>query len=418
MPASASVRLAARHFAAATLYLIAASVGLVWIAPELAAGLFLSPHVAGITHLFTLGWLTTTIFGALYQLLPGALSAPVRWPRVGHASFWTFAPGAGLFACGVASGVTVLHHGGLALVAIGIVLAMVNIVSSLARAPKRDITWSAIALAAAFLVSTFGLGAVLLHNVHTGFLAAARLRVLATHLHVALVGWALIMMAGVSHRLLPMFLIAHGANNRWTKRAVILLAAGVPALALGINAGLGAISWLGVALLELGVASFVWQALDFYRGRLRRQVDVGMRFAGTALAFLVVAALLGPGVLMRGGAVPRLATVYVLVGLLGGIVLFVVGFFYKIVPILAWTVRFSGRTGTTPVPTVTDMYSARVALLQLAAMTSGLVVLALAIFAGSPRAASAGAALVLAGVMLFASQILRVAFGHSAATRA
>jgi hypothetical protein len=242
--------------------------------------------------------------------------------------------------------------------------------------------------------------------------------VLATHLHVALVGWALIMMAGVSHRLLPMFLVAHGANNRWTKRAVILLAAGVPLLALGINAGISAISWLGVALLELGVVSFVWQALNFYRGRLRRQIDVGMRFAGTALALLVVASLLGPAVLMRGGAIPRLATVYVLVGLLGGIVLFVIGFFYKIVPVLAWTARFSGRMGTTPVPTVTEMYSARVALLQLGAMTSGLGILALAILADSPRGASAGAALVLAGVLLFASQILRVAFGHSAAARA
>ena len=417
-PAGASVQLAGQHFVAATVYLIAGSIGLVWIAPTLAAGLYLSPHVAGVTHLFTLGWLTTTIFGALCQLLPGALGASIRWPRVGHASFWSFAPGAGLFACGVASGSTVLHHGGLALIATGITLALVNIVSSLNRAPNRDITWSAIALAAAFLVSTFGLGAVLLHNLHTGFLAAARLRVLATHLHVALVGWALIIMAGVSHKLLPMFLVAHDVDKRWTKRAVISLAAGIPVLALGINAGHGAVSWLGVALLELGVGCFVWQAFTFFRGRLRRHVDVGMRFAGAALVFLVVASLLGPAVLARGATSPRLATAYVLLGLLGGIVLFVIGFFYKIVPMLAWTARFSGRTDRTSVPSVTELYSARVALLQLGAMTVGLSVLAVAILAGSPRGASAGSALLLAGVLLFASQIIRIAFGSGSAARA
>ena len=42
----------------------------------LAAGNFLSQRLAGVTHLFTLGWLTTTIYGALYQLLPVALGAP------------------------------------------------------------------------------------------------------------------------------------------------------------------------------------------------------------------------------------------------------------------------------------------------------------------------------------------------------
>ena len=72
-PATSSLALAAEHFAAATLYLLAGAAGLVWAAPELAAGAYLSPHVAGVVHLFTLGWLTMTIFGALCQLLPVAL---------------------------------------------------------------------------------------------------------------------------------------------------------------------------------------------------------------------------------------------------------------------------------------------------------------------------------------------------------
>ena len=76
--APTSVRLPGQHFAAALFYLVTGAVALVWIAPELAIGAYPSPHVAGITHLFTLGWLTTTIFGALYQLLPVALGAPLR----------------------------------------------------------------------------------------------------------------------------------------------------------------------------------------------------------------------------------------------------------------------------------------------------------------------------------------------------
>lgn len=410
-PAADSIRLAGEHFAAAIVYLFAGAVGLVWIAPELAAGAFPSPHVAGVTHLFTLGWLTTTIFGALYQLLPVALGAPVRSRRLGHASFWTFAPGAGLFAAGVTISSTALHHVGIALVATGIVIGVGNIGASLPRARTRDVTWGAIALAILFLTSTLVLGIVLLHNLHTGFIAGARMRVLATHLHVALIGWALIMIVGVSHRLLPMFLLAHGADTRWTRRALALLATGVLALATGLTARIPAASWLGVALLEGGVGCFLWQAFSFYRVRVRRKIDVGMRFAGSALGFLAASALLGPAVLAGGAAHARLATAYVATGLLGGIVLYVSGFFYKIVPLLAWTARYRGRMGREPVPTVAELYSARVAHVQLGAMTLGVTLLAGGIAAGSTHVTRCGTVLFLAGVLLFVSQIGRVALG-------
>ena len=406
-----SLRLAAEHFAAAILYLLAGAIGLVWIAPDLAMGAYVSPHVAGVTHLFTLGWLTTTIFGALYQLLPVALAAPLRSTRLGHVSFWTFAPGAGLFACGVADGSTMLHHAGLGLVAAGIVLAVFNIGSSLPQSRSRDETWTAVSIALAFLLSTLVLGIVLLHNIHTGFLAGARVRVLAIHLHVAIVGWALMMIVGVSHRLLPMFLLAHGADTRWTKRSLASLSVGVLALGAGLATGGRAIAWTGVAALEAGVACFLFQAFSFYRVRVRKKIDVGMRFAATALAFLATAAVLGPFVLGLGDGHPRLATAYVAVGLLGGIVLFVTGFFYKIVPLLAWTVHYRDQMGKKRVPTVAEMFSARVAHVQLAAMASGVTLVGGGIGAGSSIVTRAGALLFASGVALFASQIIRVARG-------
>src|SRR6185312_6555483 len=126
-PASGSLHLAAEHFVASMVFLLAGTLGLVWIAPELAAGLYPSPHVAGITHLFTLGWITTTIFGALCQLLPVALGAPLRSERLGHASFWIFVPGVALFATGVATSRLALDHAGIALITIGILLVIANI---------------------------------------------------------------------------------------------------------------------------------------------------------------------------------------------------------------------------------------------------------------------------------------------------
>jgi hypothetical protein len=413
-PATNSIGLAAEHFAASMLYLVAGSAGLVWIAPELAAGTFLSPHVAGVTHLFTLGWITTTIFGALCQLLPVALGAPLRSVRVAHASFWTFAPGVGLFATGIASSSTTLHNVGISFVAVGIVLAVANIGASLRTARMRDATWAAVILATGFLSSTLLFGIILLHNLDTGFIAQWRLHVLASHLHVAIVGWAVIMMSGVSYRLLPMFLLAHGADTRWIRGALVLLTAGVVALPIGLLTGVALVAWLGVLLLEGGVACFLCQALAFHRVRVRKQLDPGLRFAAAGLAFLAASAVLGPVVLARGVGHGHLAVAYVATGLLGGVALFIVGFFYKIVPLLAWTARYRNKMGKGKVPTVAETYSARVATVQFWFMVLGVVLLATGAGAAWAHVARCGAVLFLGGALLFASQMARLVLGgHS-----
>lgn len=430
-----SLRLQALHFTAAIAYLIAGGVGLVWVAPDIAMGAFAAPRVAGITHLFTLGWLTMTIFGALYQLLPVALGAPIRSRAVAHASFWTFAPGVAFFAAGVATGGGALQHMGIALVSTGVLLAVGNFAATLAGKPAdtRDVTWAGMALATAFLASTLVLGIVLLHNLHTGFIAAARVRVLAMHLHVAAVGWVLMMIVGVSHRLLPMFLLAHGANTRWTRHALALLTTGVLSLTAGLYTQLAAVTWLGAVLMMGGVGCYIRQVYAFHRVRIRKRLDPGMRFVAVALGFLVAGALTGPFALATGVAHPRVATAYVLLGLLGGLVLYVIGFFYKIVPLLAWTHRYGGRSGRgdEKLPTVADMFSPRVALVQLVLMAAGvllllggivvssLAALGVVVDAGTAATVSAhvarcGAVLFLVGSLLFAGQITRVVFGGTA----
>src|SRR6185312_14382219 len=400
------------HFAVATCYLVAAAAGLVWIAPQLAAGDFASPRVAGVTHLFTLGWLTTTIFGALYQLMPSALGAPIRWPRIGYASLAAFAPGVAAFALGVATGAAAAQYSGVCLVALGVALAVANIAATLPRARRHDVTWAGIAIAITYLSVALLLGALLFHNLRTGAIAAVRIRVLATHLHVAIVGWVLVMIVGVSHRLLPMFLIARGADTRWTARALASLAAGVPVLGAGFLTHRAPVVWMGAAVLDLGIAFFLYQASCFVRARVRKRIDIGMRYAGVGLSFLAAAAVLGPIVLWRRPLSMRLATTYVLLGLLGGIVMFVIGLFYKIVPMLAWTARYGGQAKPN-VPTIADMFSEPVARAQLVLMTGAILAMAGAILSGSPIGARIGAAAYLLGVLLFGSQILRVALGRS-----
>jgi hypothetical protein len=416
MEGTPSLRLPGQHFAAALFFLAAGAVGLVWIAPELAAGLYLSPHVAGVTHCFTLGFLTMTIFGALYQLLPVALGVSIRSERWGHVSFWAFAPGVAIFAAGVAASSLVLRHVGIALVATGIVVIVVNVARSLPRAKERDVIWAAITVALTFLTSTLVLGLVLVENLHTGFLAGARLRVLTVHLHIALIGWVLMMIVGISHRLLPMFLLAHGVDMRWTRRALALLAPGVAVLAAGILCGfVDALTWAGVALIEGGVTCFLVQARLLFKARMRPRLDAGLRHVAFSLVFLPISAALGPIVLYAGAGHPRLDVAYVTLGLLGGLVLYATGQFYKIVPFLVWISRFRHDMGRKPVPTVAELYSARIAHVGLASFALAIVAMISGIALGSPLVVRIGAMLFVAGVALFASQMARVAFARAPA---
>ncbi len=412
----ASLRLPGEHFAAALAFLTLGMAGVIWIAPELASGTYLSPHVAGVTHLFTLGWLTTTIFGAMYQLLPVALGAPVHSERLGHASFAFFVPGVALFALGVMRNSLALHHVGIALLTTGIVLVLTNVGRSLPRAQRRDVTWAAMGVAVSFLALTLVLGIILLHNLHTGFLRAARVSVLASHLHVALLGWVFVMIVGMSHRLLPMFLVAHGGNTRWTGRSLLFLIPGVLVLATGLLTAARWLSWTGLVLVEASVICFLIQAYSFHRARVRRRLDAGLVHAFVALGVLAVTAMLAPAVMAIGFNTRRLAVLYVALGILGAFALYVAGLFYKIVPFLAWITRFRQKMGRERVPTVADLYSSRVAYTDLVLYGAGLTLLATGIVTAQPVVTRLGGVMLLLAVLLFVSQMIHALWGKPRGT--
>ncbi|HSJ15290.1 MAG TPA: hypothetical protein VK939_12790 [Longimicrobiales bacterium] len=392
------------HFAAALGFLLAGALGLVLAAPELAAGAYLAPRVTGITHLFTLGWITTSIMGALYQFVPVALGEPIRSVRLGHVTFALYAPGLVVFIGGLVAGHPAVMLSGAALFGTGLLLFAGNLAVTLGRATRRDVTWWALLWADVFLVVTVLLGSALAGNLRWGYLGGGRLNALGTHLHVALAGWVLLVMVGVAHRLLPMFLLSHGASERWAKAAVALIASGAAVLAVLHHAPPLISRWLPGALIAAGLASFLMQARQFYAHRYRRDLDPGMRLAAGGLLLLAIGlGLAGPVLVAAGGA--RLATAYVLVVILG-ISVFVAAHYYKIVPFLVWFHRYGPLAGRRPVPRVAELYAARPAFAAGALLMLGALVLGGAVVLGSATGARAGALLFLCGAAIEALQML------------
>jgi hypothetical protein len=377
----------------------------VWVAPDVARGLFPLPRVVAITHLFTLGWITTTIQGALYQFLPVALQAPIRSERLAHASFLLYVPGLALFVGGMIAGAHPALMAGGVLFGSGLLLFAGNLVATLRRAPERNVTWWALAGAVLFLVTTVVLGISLAGNLRWGYLGANRFLALGVHLHIAALGWAGLVMIGVAQRLLPMFLLSHGAPEWPGRVAVGGVGGGVGLLLLFHHALSPAVLWPIAAVIAAGVLAFVAQAALFFRHRKKPVLDPGLRLVAAALAFFLVALLLAPLFVATGLLAPRIATSYVLALVLGGFSLFIAGHYYKILPFLIWFHRFGPLVGKRPVPRVADLYSARLAGAAAALLGTGALGLLLSTLLGSPLPARASAALFAAGATLLATQM-------------
>jgi len=400
-------RLPGEHFTAAMAFLLLGAAGVIVIAPDLAAGAYPSPRVVGVTHLFTLGWITTSIMGALYQFVPVALGQPIRSIRAGHVAFALYAPGVATFVAGMVFGVAWAMLAGSLALGTGLLLFVVNLGATLWASSRRDVTWWALAFADLFLSVTLVLGLALAGNLHWGYLGGARLTALGTHVHVALAGWVLLVMVGVAHRLLPMFLLSHGAGEGAARAAVGLLAAGAGTLTLGHHGPPLVSRWLPALLIGSGLGAFLLQARRFYRHRHRPALDPGMRLAAGALTILVAGLGLA-AVGLLAPASPRASTTYVLVIVLG-ISLFVAAHYYKIVPFLTWYHRFGPLAGKRPVPRVAELYSARGATAAGVMLLLGAVVLSTAVLAGIPGAARGGAVLLAAGVAIEAAQMSALA---------
>jgi len=379
------------HFVAALVFLVLAALGAVWQAPMLALGGFSAHQVLAVVHLITLGWFTTSIMGALYQFLPVAVGVPIASERVAHASFACYAPGVLAFTMGLATGRPELLLAGVAALVVGATLFVGNAGVTLSRATTRDTLWWSLAWALLFLVVTLILGGALSANLRLAFLGAARPIALGAHLHIALAGWVLLSMIGVSQRLFPMFLLSHGGSDRYARWAVRLTAAGA-----GLIAG--------------GLVAFLAQAREYYAHRFRKALDVGMRLSAMALAGLGMTlpfALLT----VAGIASPRLQVAYIAL-VLTSVSAFVVAQYYKIVPFLVWNHRFGPLAGTRPLPRVGELYSAQAAWGAVVLYASGSVLLVASAALGITLGVRAGATLFAAGALVTSIQMVALFRRH------
>jgi hypothetical protein len=393
------------YLSAAAVAFVSAAVGLVWLAPEL-GGHYYHPQILALTHTVTLGWITLTIMGASYQLIPIVFQRPIWSTRLARWQFWLLLVGiigmVAHFRLGTWPGLL----SAAALVALGCGAHLLNVGLTLRGLSRWDFTARLVAMGYAGLGLTVLFGLALAANRIWVFLPGTFFPRLQAHFHLGLLGWIAPMVWGVGARVYPMFLLAAPPTG-WPARAQLWgLALGVPTIVLGLL-GLPILIPLGAITVAVAAIGHIAWVVDMARRSKRPRLDWPIYFVLTGTAFLIPAIALGLAFAVDLVAGPRLAQAYAIVCLGGWVSLIIVGMMLKIVPFLVWYQRYGPLAGRSPVPTVAQLEWQPGERIAWALLTGAMILMPVAVASGETGWIRVAAVLLLSGALAFGASIAR-----------
>lgn len=338
-------------------------LGAVWLVaePELLTAYHYRPHTVAATHLLILGFILSVVMGSVYQLVPVALETKLfseklaRW----HAAFHL--TGVSLMVPMFAWwDMKQVGHAG-SFVYFGMLLFVYNLARTLGRVPKPNVIAAFIVAALLWLFLTMTAGLALAANKFWPFLPPNPIGLMHAHAHLGIVGIFVMLIVGVSLKLLPMFALSSLQSEARAWWSLILINGGLAWLVSAIVAQLPEAVAVCGGLIALGLVIYGVEVVAILRARQRRALDWGLIYFLTALALLIPTAACG-GVALYWNADPnewtmQLESVYALLALFGVVTLAIVGMLYKILPFLVWFRIYSPHIGKKAIPTLADLYS-------------------------------------------------------------
>lgn len=369
-------RIVAKYFIAAIISFVIFNL-LLTLNYEDISGHHFQPKILSVTHIATLGFITMIIFGAMFQLVPVVLEVKLFSTILAEVQFW-------IFSLGIILLVYKFWHFGSAvsftlpavLLNIAMLIFSVNIIASMVKVKKWNLTGTYLASSIFWLLTTAVAGLLLSINLDTPFIKLNHLQYLKLHVITAFVGWVGMVVMGVSFKLIPMFTLSHDFKLKLAKWAVVL-----------INIGLLGVNWIMHypdtqfynaifgSMIFAGMLLYLIQIYIIFRKRIRKKLDAGLKFTAIALFILGITTLLNFSFLFFNYEnVVNLTLVYGILFLVGFASTLIVGQMYKIVPFLVWYHKYSSKVGIEKVPMLKDMFNEKIAEYQLYLMISGLVI--------------------------------------------
>jgi hypothetical protein len=392
------------YYAFAHLSFAAACLALV-IDPGLPSGSFYQPRVVALVHLVTIPWISGSILGSFYVVAPLALRVPMPAGREDWVAFAAFAAG----AAGLVSHFWISTYDGMAwsglLVTAAIAWVGIRGWRGLSQSPVPPAVVLHVRLAFLNMLVAAAFGLLIGVDRSRGFLGVSPLASMFAHVHIAAVGWAAMMVIGLSYRLISMILPAAMPTGRSLARSALLIETGLVVLVPTLLTN-SRLTWVGSLLIVTGIASFVGEIRRTVAHRLPRPPALPSRDWSTwqahgAFLWLFVAATAGITLSTGFASGSRLPImwIYGVAGLIGFLSQIVTGMQGRLVPLYAWYRAFAAR-GAPPDVAANALPSAAFARPIFLLWSVGVPLLAWGLPAANQLVIRLAAAALLAGVCL------------------
>jgi hypothetical protein len=403
--------------------LLALFLGAGWLIarPDILAEYHYTPGAVAVTHLFVLGWICSIVMGAMYQLVPVALETKLFSERLAQVQFVFHATGFVGMVWAFQTWNLKMVSGFGALLAIGVALFFFNIAQTLRRVPKWNAIATSIASAIGWVVLAVTAGLIIAlaksYSETLPALASFMFRfdpigAMHAHAHLGAVGLFVVLIVGVSYKLIPMFTLSELQNPRRAAWSVWLLNLGLAGTFVTIVLRS---PWKLVFALVIAVALLIYglELRAILRARKRRALDWGVKTfltgVGMLLPLSVIAVVLSWPNLPMNAWTMQLENVYGFLGLVGVVSFAILGMLYKIVPFLVWFGTYSQHIGKTQVPALAEMYLPRLQIAGFWLYLTGLLATLAAMEFSNALAVRGGCILLAVALAVFGinfSQIL------------
>ena len=375
---------------------------------------YFDEKIIAITHIAVLGWGTMVIIGALYQLIPIVFEVALYSETLAKINFWVFAGSiiSLSYSFWVNAFSTLLIYASILLL-ISLLMFITNVLLTHKNSKKKNIQARFIITSIYWLLATVIVGTLIAFNFRFAFFSETHLHYLKIHAHLGLVGWFLLLIVGIASTLIPMFFIAHNLNENKLKYSYYLINAGLIGLMLDwFLYNQNKLVWVNWFLISLGIISFFSYAMDSYKQRLRKVLDVGMKHTVISVLAVLVPIVISVLILakfqLNSQFLFRVTTFYGFSIIFGFITSLILGQTYKTLPFIIWLEKYKPHVGKAKIPMPKDLYSEKIASFQLYFYLISITVLSLALFLNQPILITIGSYLFLATAILYNINLFKI----------
>lgn len=167
-----------------------------------------------------------------------------------------------------------------------------------------------------------------------------------------------------------------------------------------------------VVLVVTGIVSYLLFLVETYKKRVKKQLDIGMKQSALSFAILVIPLFLIFTLLLNFNFLKTLtlplSVAYGSAIVIGFITSLVMGQTYKTLPFIVWLKVYRGKVGKVILPLPKDLFSEKVAILQVWFFAIGFGLLLIGVSATSATLVMTSGLLLFLSVVLYNFNVLKI----------